>query len=376
VGHVSNVPEGKQEKRHVGNVPHFAAPDLRGDLTNLFSRSYENIFQAELVDTIQEWAGATYSMQNAEAVAPYTHGSHRSKLVHVLKAGHYDAELSREEWIKLVTWIDCGAPYYGSYYGRRNLAYRGQVDFRPVPTLESACGVPPEFPELTKPDPLPAELLAWWPLNEAQEGTTPDASDNNHDGQIVDADWVGEGPEDRALALNGKSYVAASGLGQPDAASVSLWVKPSGMPNRWNPLLFSDGGNRGAFHFSLLADGTPNVAINSGAGAWTHRRAATALQLNQWHHIAVTCDPRYGGNIRFYLDGKCDSQQALNLGVALDLSSFRLGAWKTWEKNPKAGFRGLLDEVRIYRGTLSDQQVADLFGAGRTGKRVARSTDR
>ena len=67
---------------------------------------------------------------------------------------HYDVELSREEWIKLVTWIDCGAPYYGSYYGRRNLAYRGQPDFRPVPTLESACGVPPEFAEPVTADQL------------------------------------------------------------------------------------------------------------------------------------------------------------------------------------------------------------------------------
>ena len=103
-------------------------------------------------------------MQNAEAVPPYSLGSHRSRLVELLKAGHYDVKLSQEEWIKLVTWIDCGAPYYGSYYGRRNLLYQGAPDFRPVPTVSSACGIAPVFPAPPKPDPLPAQLLAWWPL--------------------------------------------------------------------------------------------------------------------------------------------------------------------------------------------------------------------
>jgi hypothetical protein len=113
-------------------------------LTTLFSRSYEGLLQSGQVDAIREWAGSTYAMQNAEAVPPYSHGSHRSRLVALLKQGHYDVRLAREEWINLVTWIDCGAPYYGSYFGRRNLKYKDQPGFRPVPTLESACGIEPD----------------------------------------------------------------------------------------------------------------------------------------------------------------------------------------------------------------------------------------
>lgn len=353
------------------NSPKYAEPDLRGELTTLFNRSYESIFQAGLVDTIREWAGADYSMQNAEAAPPYLHGSHRSKLIDALKAGHYDAKLSREEWIKLVTWIDCGAPYYGSYYGRRNLIYRGQPDFRPTPTVESACGIPPVFPELTPCEPLPAELLAWWPLNDAINGVTLDETSNDHDGAVVNA--ASESDEGgRVFALDGGGWVSAGGLGELPAVSVSLWVQPARLPNRWNPLLFSDSRQRGAFHFSLLEDGTPNVAINTGSSSWTHRHAATALPLHKWHHLVITCDPRYGGSICFYRDGKLDFRQALGLGVPLDLQAFRVGAWKGWESNPKAGFDGRLDEVRIYRGTLTDRQVADLYAAGRTSTAVAR----
>jgi len=34
----------------------------------------------------------------------------------------------------------------------------------------------------------------------------------------------------------------------------------------------------------------------------------------------------------------------------------------------------MLDEIRIYRGTLTDEQVADLHAAGRAAATVASST--
>ncbi|MCU0962207.1 MAG: hypothetical protein MUF48_19090, partial [Pirellulaceae bacterium] len=122
--------------------------DLSGDMTELFCRSYENIIHQDLVGYIQEFIGpkpeAADAMGYAAAAAPYTYGSHQSKLISVLRAGHYDVQLSREELIRLVTWVDANAPYYGSYFGRRNIAFRDRPDFRPVPTLESAWGVLPE----------------------------------------------------------------------------------------------------------------------------------------------------------------------------------------------------------------------------------------
>ena len=119
-------------------------------MTELFCRSYENIIHKDLVGYIQEFVGpkpeGADAMGYAPAVPPYTYGSHRSKLIAVLRAGHYDVKLPREEFIRLVTWVDANAPYYGSYFGRRNMAYRDRPDFRPVPTLESALGTRPAPP--------------------------------------------------------------------------------------------------------------------------------------------------------------------------------------------------------------------------------------
>jgi hypothetical protein len=123
--------------------------DLTGEMTELFCRSYESMIQHDLVGYIQEFVGpkpeGADAMGYAPAVPPYTYGSHQSALIKILREGHYDTELSQEEFIRLCTWVDANAPYYGSYFGRRNIAHKDRPDFRPVPTLKSALGQMPEM---------------------------------------------------------------------------------------------------------------------------------------------------------------------------------------------------------------------------------------
>ena len=107
--------------------------DLSGTLTTLFNRSYENLLRKDLVQVFHENDPKT---GDAAPVPPYTLGSHASRLVKLLRQGHEDVTLSREEFIRLVTWIDSNSAYYGTYFGRRNLKYRHEPDFRPLPADE------------------------------------------------------------------------------------------------------------------------------------------------------------------------------------------------------------------------------------------------
>jgi hypothetical protein len=43
--------------------------------------------------------------------------------------------------IKLTTWVDANAQYYGSWYGRRSLEYKDHPDFRQVPTFAEAVSM-------------------------------------------------------------------------------------------------------------------------------------------------------------------------------------------------------------------------------------------
>jgi hypothetical protein len=344
-----------------------AAPDLRGEMTTIFNRSYENLLKGELVDTVREWNGLTYAMQHAEAVGPYAQGSHPSRLVKLIRDGHYEVDLSREEWVGLVTWIDCGAPYYGSYYGRRHLKYQGQPDFRPVPTLASACGERPEIP-LLQCEPLPARLVAWWPLDDSTTDMVDDASGHSYAAKAVNVHQSPGHDGQGGRRFDGKGYIESGSLGSHDALSIAMWVKADSLASRWNPLLFCRDGQAGAVHFSLLTDGTPNVAINTGDWNWTHRKAETSLADGKWHHMVLTCDARFGGRVRFYVDGDLSADEPLSLGQRLDLYDFRLGAWNRWENNPANNFHGELDDVRIYSGTLTETEVEQLAAAGPEGK--------
>lgn len=48
-------------------------------------------------------------------LAPYAVGSHRSALIKLLDGGHYKVKLTGDERRALVAWIDCNAPYLGSW---------------------------------------------------------------------------------------------------------------------------------------------------------------------------------------------------------------------------------------------------------------------
>ena len=121
--------------------------DLTGELTTFFNRSYENLMRNKWVTYIQEFQGPQPRAQksNVEPLPPRALGSHASRLIRLLRQGHYDVKLSTEEMVRIITWADANSPYYGSYFGRRNLKYRDLPDFRPPPTLESASGIPPEY---------------------------------------------------------------------------------------------------------------------------------------------------------------------------------------------------------------------------------------
>jgi len=100
--------------------------DLTGEMTTLFNRSYENLLGRNWVQVFHENQPKT---GDASPIPPYTLGSHQSRLIKLLRDGHEEVELAREEFIRLVTWIDANSPYYG----RRNLQYKNHPDFRPVP---------------------------------------------------------------------------------------------------------------------------------------------------------------------------------------------------------------------------------------------------
>jgi hypothetical protein len=92
-----------------------------------YSRSYNNLIGS---GTVCFRGGGRAGIR---ATPPLTHGSAASRLPVMLREGHNKVKLSREELIRLVTWIDANIPYYGTYRGRIGAQDKDHPDFRALP---------------------------------------------------------------------------------------------------------------------------------------------------------------------------------------------------------------------------------------------------
>ncbi|MDR0521500.1 MAG: hypothetical protein LBH00_06570 [Planctomycetaceae bacterium] len=117
--------------------------NLAGDLTERFNRSYETLMDWNSFPVIRE---NRPKGGNNHYMPPYSFGSYASRLVKLLDSGHAEVKLPPEDMIKITTWADSNGQYYGTYFGRKNLKYKGLPDFRPVPTFEETqTAIPPKY---------------------------------------------------------------------------------------------------------------------------------------------------------------------------------------------------------------------------------------
>ena len=150
-------------KCHSGASPKGGL-NLSGNMTALFNTSYESLMperrQAPNRDrhVLGPIIGENHPKTgNIEYLPAKSLGSHTSVLVAMLSGGkvqlsnpadaqraatlaekHKEIHLTGEELLRITTWVEANGQYYGSYYGKRNIKYKADLDFRPVPTFQQA----------------------------------------------------------------------------------------------------------------------------------------------------------------------------------------------------------------------------------------------
>ena len=142
-----------------------------------FNRAYETIIQHKLV--------SFSAVQGDSAITePLAFGSHKSKLVEVLRDGPCGkrARLSRAEWLRLVTWIDGNAPYHDRFVNKRQkqAAYSPPADAELIGKISNIhkkhCGSCHKASEVSRPDWIDIHrpkrsLFLTAPLAKSAEGT-------------------------------------------------------------------------------------------------------------------------------------------------------------------------------------------------------------
>ncbi len=113
---------------HTGPKPKGGI-DLSSDYTSLFNVAYETLTSKELVKYVSD-----YSCASLPTRPPKYYGSHASRVIQALRTSHRKegrVDMPPEDFRRLVTWIDCNCPYYGTYTFTRPGTIGGRELFAP-----------------------------------------------------------------------------------------------------------------------------------------------------------------------------------------------------------------------------------------------------
>jgi hypothetical protein len=97
-----------------GGLKPAAEMDLGGGLTRDHNRAWETINEHRLISRSNVG-------DDARVTSPYAYGSRNSKLLRVLTDATHEAavRLTRDDWLRLVTWIDLNGPYHSNFLNKR-----------------------------------------------------------------------------------------------------------------------------------------------------------------------------------------------------------------------------------------------------------------
>ena len=219
----------------------------------------------------------------------------------------------------------------------------------------------------------PAALAAHYPL----EGDATDLSGYNNDGTIVGAIPTSDrfGTPDAAYAFDGEDdriVVTMRSQLQADAVSIAAWVRmddnaaPRPIGEWWDVVSYRNLGHVLAIQGEgAVLGGLQNTGIDC---AFT---GSDTVLDGGWHHVAMTRDANWV--IRVYLDGVVQATTPHTLDPAeADATTdaactaapvFPNFVWIGGDLANSTYFHGSIDDVRIYSGVLTDEEIAALAAA-------------
>lgn len=205
------------------------------------------------------------------------------------------------------------------------------------------------------------ELAAHYTFDEGQGAIARDATGRGSDGKIHGALYV-PSPRGHALRFDGQDDFVS--LGRRPALQITgdftleAWVKthargPSGkQPLKKHRLLVGSAGEASIErNYNLRINHHDDLCCEwaDGQGAYWVTDPAPFLD-GSWRHLAAVVEAT--GRYCLYVDGRLHSMRAIDQPVPRPTPvDIHIGGWSYGH------FEGEIDEVRIYRGALSAQQI-------------------
>ncbi|WP_231631368.1 lipocalin-like domain-containing protein [Halolactibacillus sp. JCM 19043] len=174
-------------------------------------------------------------------------------------------------------------------------------------------------------------------------------------GEKIDTEGQGvtfeAGVDGEAVLLDGSSGLRfAEGLLDTSSYTVSLFVKP--MTFTQHTTVFFGAKSPDEWLSVVPYGHTEQTMVWSGSTSWFDGSASERIEENAWSHLVVVVD---NGRLQFYIN---DEQVFSGEGLPhyFDASSYFALGVNHWD----TPFNGLIDEVKIFAGALSEAEVQAL----------------
>ncbi|WP_204048213.1 LamG-like jellyroll fold domain-containing protein [Microbispora siamensis] len=231
----------------------------------------------------------------------------------------------------------------------------------PIPVPTTSPSPDPSPSPTPTPSPSPSStpfpgLVAAYGMNEGTGTAVGDQSGTGNAGTTSGTTWAA-GKFGQALSFNGSSSMVTV----PDSPSLRLtnkmtieaWVKPS-IATSWRSVLMKETSSSTSYGiYSNTTVGRTFVGPTSYlqiGGSVTSVSGPSALPTGTWSHIASTYD---GSVIKTYLNGSVVAQSNVSGTLATSTGPLHMGGNGIWGEY----YGGLIDEVRIYNGVLTQGQI-------------------
>lgn len=205
---------------------------------------------------------------------------------------------------------------------------------------------------------LPAGPAAWWSFDEQDGTAVRDMTGNGHDGVIVGDVKRVPGVRGNALEFPGDTahYVSVenkAALDFTNQMTAEAWVKRTDTGSRWDGILSNAWGSSGYQLFYGAASQTFYAYLHTDEKPYGPI-SGEHIPIGEWMHLAMVYDGE-AGHVRLYQNGSQTAQTPWTGNFANYPEDFFIGRAIGRHFD---GFRGVLDEVKLYGRALPAEEIA------------------
>jgi arabinan endo-1,5-alpha-L-arabinosidase len=180
-------------------------------------------------------------------------------------------------------------------------------------------------------------------------GTVTGNRIDNTNGTITYAD----GQFGKAAVFKGSSGVRLpNGLISSNLYSVSFWLKPE-VFTQFSTTFFGARDNNSWISLVPAGPGAEQHTMLWSGTQWYDATTGMRIPPNEWTHLAFTVD---NGNVVVYVNGEAKFTGG-NFPNVFTTNSGTFGLGVNWWDTP---FKGMMDDLRIYEGVLTPNQISSL----------------